>query len=855
MRKFVSFLVALIMVICSFNLISVSASAEDGSAEVQTLISLGILVGDEAGDLNLDKEITRAEFSTIVTRILGINTLESKEIFTDVPLSYWGNSAINTCYNLGIINGHGDGTFAPEDFVTYEQAVKMIVCALGYEPMAKQYGGYPSGYLRVANQIEILENVDTAALRGDIAHLIYNALFAPKMSQTSFGTQEEFNVLDGEKFESLLTDKDIYVATGVVGERTENKVSFLITEDSEDLEFTANDVIEIKINGLNLTDYMHHNVSILVEKVRKNNYKAINILPEENEFIIINSEDIVNTKDNKIEYYLEVGSNKTKTIKISENCVMEYNKVIGDYDLKEFVNMEDVEIKCIENTGDSSYDSIVMTKYDCGRLEQINLNKNKIVFDGKTIELDFDDEDLEIILEDSDGVALTLEDFAEDDVVAVLANTGNIKDYSYLKIIRLSDATISGTITETYSENGNQYVYIDDVEYQNMSDISLELGDEGIFYIGITGKIIDFDEMSSSSSNDYGYILEAAKIDEGFSKDEWQIKMLTANGIHTYKLTDNCNKDFADYASGVLNISDKALYEDMEKTTPGRLVTFKLNSSNEIRKIELIEGSYINIDGEYNADAQVIDGVMLEDETLVFNIISDSVSKVYTTNLDYLADESKYSGFVVRDSDREVRVAVICDGKGLLSADNGFAIVSKVTKTVDADDNEVIKVTYYQNEEQYSIIFNEESTTDGDIEYDAIKVGSVFLYNGEDVVTEYLVVAQIVDNSIEIVEDIENEINDEDVVLYSGYIANTERQKNSKGELITIGSDVLCVTTNTNLYTYNNSKSRDITIETEDMFAGNADYRDENEVTSILILEVNGIVVDAYTVSERIIIE
>ena len=93
------------------------------------------------------------------------------------------------------------------------------------------------------------------------------------------------------------------------------------------------------------------------------------------------------------------------------------------------------------------------------------------------------------------------------------------------------------------------------------------------------------------------------------------------------------------------------------------------------------------------------------------------------------------------------------------------------------------------------------------------------------------------------------------MVLYSGYIANTERQKNSKGELITIGSDVLCVTANTNLYTYNNSKSRDIAIETEDMFAGNADYRDENEVTSILILEVNGIVVDAYTVSERIIIE
>ena len=50
--------------------------------------------------------------------------------------------------------------FAPQADVTAEQALKMIVCALGYEPMAIDIAGgadkvWPAGYTTVASNLGI----------------------------------------------------------------------------------------------------------------------------------------------------------------------------------------------------------------------------------------------------------------------------------------------------------------------------------------------------------------------------------------------------------------------------------------------------------------------------------------------------------------------------------------------------------------------------------------------------------------------------------------------------------------------------------------------------------------------------
>lgn len=145
--------------------------------------------------------INRAEAAKIITTMLGFSELEKTDtVFTDVPKEYWASGYIQTAYQMGIINGHGDGTFAPEEKLTNEQFVKMLVCALGYEPAVR--GTYPTGYFTKATDLGITENLDLTgtdiAKRSDAAVMVYNSLDISIMYQNSYGSFTEYIIADGE---------------------------------------------------------------------------------------------------------------------------------------------------------------------------------------------------------------------------------------------------------------------------------------------------------------------------------------------------------------------------------------------------------------------------------------------------------------------------------------------------------------------------------------------------------------------------------------------------------------------------------------------------------------------------------
>ena len=85
-----------------------------------------------------------------------------------------------------------DGTFSPDSPVTNEQAVKMIVCALGYGVKADRMGGFPFAYMKLADELEILKGLEVTgsapALRDDVIKMIYNALDIPLMMEVEQDT-------------------------------------------------------------------------------------------------------------------------------------------------------------------------------------------------------------------------------------------------------------------------------------------------------------------------------------------------------------------------------------------------------------------------------------------------------------------------------------------------------------------------------------------------------------------------------------------------------------------------------------------------------------------------------------------
>lgn len=156
----------------------VSQSAAYSTA-VEYVNKLGVMVGDDEGNFNPDKIVNRAEMATIVCRVLGqAENLPTLNVFTDVPTAHWGNACIGRASELKIVNGYGDGTFGPSDPVTYEQAITMIVRAIGEEDAANYYGGYPDGHLYVADGKNLLKGIPPmkgqGLARSSVAVLLYN---------------------------------------------------------------------------------------------------------------------------------------------------------------------------------------------------------------------------------------------------------------------------------------------------------------------------------------------------------------------------------------------------------------------------------------------------------------------------------------------------------------------------------------------------------------------------------------------------------------------------------------------------------------------------------------------------------
>lgn len=150
------------------------------------LVNEKIIKGYPDGNFKPENNITRAEFSALLCRALKldgeVDRFEKASVFKDVSKKHWAVGYINLLYSTGIINGVGNGNFKPEDNVTYEQAIKMVVLSLGpNEQEANKLGGYPKGYLTMADNMGLNKNINgkinSPATRSMIAQIIYNGNF------------------------------------------------------------------------------------------------------------------------------------------------------------------------------------------------------------------------------------------------------------------------------------------------------------------------------------------------------------------------------------------------------------------------------------------------------------------------------------------------------------------------------------------------------------------------------------------------------------------------------------------------------------------------------------------------------
>ena len=91
---------------------------------VSTMTNAGIIAGYEDGSFRPNASITRAEFVTIVSRVVTAKSL-SKSHFTDVD-GQWFEPYVDNAVSLGIVSAYPDGTFRPYEPIS--RAEVMAIC-------------------------------------------------------------------------------------------------------------------------------------------------------------------------------------------------------------------------------------------------------------------------------------------------------------------------------------------------------------------------------------------------------------------------------------------------------------------------------------------------------------------------------------------------------------------------------------------------------------------------------------------------------------------------------------------------------------------------------------------------------
>lgn len=172
MKKFFMFFIV-VLLIFSFAFATVTEEAGD------TLRKMGIMNGYPDGTLKLENNITRAEFCTLIIRMLGKEGGGISSHFSDVTESHWAYGTVNKAAELNYLSGYDDGTFKPSNNITYAESCAILVKVLGYGDELE--GDWPDNVLNKAEELELninLEELESGykMTRGEISVMLINSM-------------------------------------------------------------------------------------------------------------------------------------------------------------------------------------------------------------------------------------------------------------------------------------------------------------------------------------------------------------------------------------------------------------------------------------------------------------------------------------------------------------------------------------------------------------------------------------------------------------------------------------------------------------------------------------------------------
>ena len=168
-------------------------AATDSTTVQKTVAALGIINGDASGNLDLNRETTRAEFAKMLVAASpyrdSVQAGSNVSPFKDVKYTHWAAAYIKTAVEARWMTGYVDGTFRPDSRITFEEAASAILRLLGYTA-SDLTGTYPQAQIAKFRALKLDKGLSLqqgrALTRYECMYIFYNLMGAATKSGTPY---------------------------------------------------------------------------------------------------------------------------------------------------------------------------------------------------------------------------------------------------------------------------------------------------------------------------------------------------------------------------------------------------------------------------------------------------------------------------------------------------------------------------------------------------------------------------------------------------------------------------------------------------------------------------------------------
>lgn len=615
LKKVISSVAALTMVASSVAAFAVDFPDVESTASyaqaVQELSALDVISGYDDGTFGPDKLVTRAEITKMIVDALAERSsaeasTESTK-FADVSADHWAKGYINQGVANGFIAGMSDTEFDPDANVTYVQAQKMLVSAIGYETYAQAQGGWPTGYKTYAASLDITKGISgikdsTELTRAQVAQMIDNAMGAPLCVIASWKTEwngtktPNLEVRDGKEgraYETLFTEKhDAYKVYGRVTETSKtgsvdtDKVTFQVekADNFDDQEVKADSPVseDMYIGDSKADNYLRTYSQALIQKNDDDEFTILSIAAAAaNKSVTVASEDFdENKSSDEALYFFPAGTTKGSTkyqldkdVKIYINGV-ESSKSIAE--LRDYLDKNEtasVTLQKETETGSTStsakYNTIMVSSYVTAIVDEVidKTNETSVNFDTyssgiqakMTVNKDDDNYTYSFKL---DGKDIEAKDLQPNDVLNIAYDTtGSFRESSFYDVI-VTRNVVDGVKCTSRNDSKGEYT-IGGTKYKAAEgmDIDVETSTEYSLYLDHFGRIAKADE--NSVSKNYGVLKNIYKKAGG----DYMAQIITKKGTEEeYKVDSDKVNEYATYLKYATFYSDAKKENQIDTT-------------------------------------------------------------------------------------------------------------------------------------------------------------------------------------------------------------------------------------------------------------------------------------------------